>query len=303
MSGGGVSGEASRCGHIAIVGRPNVGKSTLLNHLLRQKISITSRKPQTTRNRILGISTTETAQCIYVDTPGLDRRHGKSINRVMNDTVLAVVAEVDIVVLVCERLNWEPRDQAVLDAVIEAKAPVVLLAINKIDQVRDKQRLLPHIERLAVLHDFAEIIPVSALGGHNLEVLEARLRELLPPGEFLFPPDQVTDVSSRFLAAELIREKITRQLGDELPYEVIVEIEKFDESGAMLQILALITVDKPGQKRILIGSSGKRLKQIGADARKDMEQAFERRVMLDLWVKVRAGHMNEARALKSLRAN
>lgn len=296
-----VGGMATRCGHIAIVGRPNVGKSTLLNHLLRQKISITSRKPQTTRNRILGISTTDAAQCVYVDTPGLDRRHRKAINRVMNETVMAVVAEVDVIVLVCERLNWDERDQAVLDAAAGSAAPV-LLAINKIDQIVDKRRLLPHIERLAGLHGFAEIVPVSALGGHNLDALEASLRGLLPESAFLFPADQVTDASSRFLAAELIREKITRRLGDELPYEVTVEIEQFTEVGGTLRILALITVDKPGQKRILIGDGGQRLKQIAAAARKDMEQAFESKVMLECWVKVRTGHMTEARALKSLQA-
>lgn len=296
-----MSGQASRCGHVAIVGRPNVGKSTLLNHLVRQKISITSRKPQTTRNRILGISTSDSAQCLYVDTPGLDRRHGKAINRVMNETVMSVVGEVDVTVFVTERLLWREEDETVLDALRDARAPV-LLAINKIDQVEDKSRLLPHIERMSALHDFAEIIPVSALGGHNLDLLERKVCELLPESPFLFPADQVTDASSHFLAAELIREKITRQLGDELPYEVMVEIEKFSREDGVIRILALITVDKKGQKRILIGSGGARLKQIGSAARKDMEQAFESKVMLELWVKVRSGHMNEARALKSLRA-
>lgn len=296
-----MSGQASRCGHVAIVGRPNVGKSTLLNHLVRQKISITSRKPQTTRNRILGISTSDSAQCLYVDTPGLDRRHGKAINRVMNETVMSVVAEVDVIVFVTERLLWREEDETVLDALRDARAPV-LLAINKVDQVEDKSRLLPHIRRMSALHDFAEIIPVSALGGHNLDLLERKVCELLPESPFLFPADQVTDASSRFLAAELIREKITRQLGDELPYEVMVEIEKFSREDGVIRILALITVDKQGQKRILIGSGGARLKQIGSAARKDMEQAFESKVMLELWVKVRSGHMNEARALKSLRA-
>lgn len=296
-----MSGRASRCGHVAIVGRPNVGKSTLLNHLVRQKISITSRKPQTTRNRILGISTSDSAQCLYVDTPGLDRRHGKAINRVMNETVMAVVGEVDVIVFVTERLHWREEDETVLDALRDARAPV-LLAINKVDQVEDKSRLLPHIERMSALRDFAEIIPVSALGGHNLDLLERKVCELLPESPFLFPADQVTDVSSRFLAAELIREKITRQLGDELPYEVMVEIEKFSREDGVIRILALITVDKQSQKRILIGSGGARLKQIGSAARKDMEQAFESKVMLELWVKARSGHMNEARALKSLRS-
>lgn len=292
--------KATRCGHVAIVGRPNVGKSTLLNHLVRQKISITSRRPQTTRNRILGISSTDTTQCLYVDTPGLDWRHGKAINRVMNDTVLSVVNEVDVIVLVSERQLWREEDDVVLNALRGARAPV-LLAINKVDQIEDKTRLLPHIERLAGKYDFAEIIPVSALGGHNLALLEEKVCALLPESPFLFPADQVTDASSRFLAAELIREKITRQLGDELPYEVMVEIEKFSRKGGVTHINGLIMVDKQGQKRILIGSGGSRLKQIGSAARKDMEQAFQSKVMLELWVKVRSGHMNEARALKSLR--
>lgn len=295
-----MNGQASRCGHVAIVGRPNVGKSTLLNHLVRQKISITSRKPQTTRNRILGISTSGSAQCLYVDTPGLDRRHGKAINRVMNETVMSVVGEVDVIVFVTERLLWREEDETVLDALRYARVPV-LLAINKVDQIEDKSRLLPHIERASERYDFAEIFPVSALGGHNLEMLERKVCELLPESPFLFPADQITDASSRFLAAELVREKITRQLGDELPYEVTVEIEKFSTEGGVIHILALITVDKKGQKRILIGDGGKRLKQIGSAARKDMESAFESKVMLELWVKVRGGHMNEARVLKSLR--
>ena len=295
-----MTATATRCGHVAIIGRPNVGKSTLLNHLVRQKISITSRKPQTTRNRILGISTTETTQCLYVDTPGLDRRHGKAINHVMNDTVMAVVNEVDVIVLVSERLLWREEDETVLGALRHARAPV-LLVINKVDQIEDKSRLLPHIKRLADLHEFVEIIPISALGGHNLELLDKQVCALLPESPFLFPADQITDASSRFLAAELIREKITRQLGDELPYEVMVEIEKFSREDGILHISGLILVDKRSQKRILIGSGGKRLKQIGSAARKDMEQAFESKVMLELWVKVRSGHMNEARALKSLR--
>ncbi len=290
--------NATRCGHIAIVGRPNVGKSTLLNHLLRQKISITSRKPQTTRTRILGISTSDAAQCIYVDTPGLDRRYGKAINRMMDETVMTVVSEVDVIMLVSERLHWDEQDEAVLQAVRDVSAPVLLI-INKVDQLRDKRRLLPHIERLAAHFDFAEIVPVSALGGHNLELLETRLRKLLPESPFLFPEDQVTDISSRFLAAEFIREKITRQLGDELPYEVMVEIEKFARGKSVLQISALITVEKPGQKRILIGSGGQRLKLIGAAARKDMEQAFESKVALQTWVKVGRRSRSRAQLLKT----
>ncbi len=294
-----MSAPASRCGHIAIVGRPNVGKSTLLNHLVRQKISITSRKPHTTRNRILGISSADSVQCLYVDTPGLGRRRGGALERAMNETATAVVGEVDVIVLVSERLLWREEDEAVLDAVRGARAPA-LLAINKVDQIRDKTRLLPHIERMSARHDFAAIIPIAALGGQRLELLEEKVRELLPQGPFLFPDDQVTDAGSRFLAGELVREKITRQLGDELPYQTAVEIEKFSREDGLLRINGLIIVDRPGQKRILVGGGGQRLKQIGSAARKDMEQAFGSKVMLELWVKVRGGHMREARALQGL---
>ena len=192
-----------RCGFVAIVGRPNVGKSTLLNHMLKQKISITSRKPQTTRHRILGISSDDKAQCLFVDTPGLHAPTGKALNRVMNDTVHSVIKDVDVVLFVVERFAWNEADERVLEALQASSRPVILL-INKIDLVKDKQQLLPHIAMLAEKREFAEIVPVSALGGHNLEPLEALIRSYLPVGPFLFPEDQVTDRSSRFLAAELI---------------------------------------------------------------------------------------------------
>jgi GTP-binding protein Era len=289
----------SRCGYIAIVGRPNVGKSTLLNHLLHQKISITSRKPQTTRHRILGINSDEHHQCLFVDTPGLNAQFNKALNKVMNDTVLNVIKDVDLVLFVVERFIWNEADQYVLDALANAKVPVLLI-INKIDLVQDKTELLPHIAELAKKQEFAEIVPVSALGGHNLETIDNLVKALLPEGPFLFPEDQVTDRSSRFLAAELIREKVTRQLGDELPYEVTVEIEKFERVKSVLQIHGLILVDKKGQKRIVIGKDGERLKQIGSSAREDMETSFDSKVMLNLWVKVKSGWADDERALQSL---
>jgi len=278
--------QKTRCGLVAIVGRPNVGKSTLLNHLLRQKISITSRKPQTTRHRILGINSDEHTQCIFVDTPGLHGKHDKALNRAM-------------ILFVVERFVWNDTDDLVLKLLENTTVPVILL-INKIDLIKDKEKLLPHIGELSAKRDFAEIIPVSALGGHNLDVIETTVNSFLPVSPFLFPEDQITDRSSRFLAAELIREKVTRQLGEEIPYEITVEIEKYEQVGSVLHIHGLILVDKKGQKRIIIGKDGERLKQIGSSAREDMEKTFESKVMLNLWVKVKSGWADDERALQSL---
>lgn len=287
------------CGFVAIVGRPNVGKSTLLNHLLHQKISITSRKPQTTRHRILGIHTEGKHQCIYVDTPGLHSREGKTLNRVMNETVLSTLNDVDAVLFVVEQLAFNAGDEMVLEHLQKVQVPVFLV-INKVDLMQDKALLLPQIEKLSQRYSFAEIIPVSALGGHNLETLEDLVKQTLPISPFLFPDDQVTDRSSRFIASELIREKVTRQLGDELPYEVTVEIEQFQQEGNTLHIHGLILVDKAGQKKILVGKDGDRLKSIGSAARTDMEEAFSTKVMLNLWVKVKSGWADDERALQSL---
>ena len=289
----------TRCGLIAIVGRPNVGKSTLLNHLLRQKISITSRKPQTTRHRILGINSDAQYQCIYVDTPGLHSNQKKVLNKVMNDTVISVINDVDLILFLIEKANFNEGDQRVLELLSKTDRPVLLL-INKIDLVKDKKSLLPHIDELSKWHDFNEIVPVSALGGHNLRKIEELVKSYLPRRQFLFPEDQVTDRSSRFLAAELIREKVIRQLGDELPYEVTVEIENFQQKDSLLHIYGLILVDKPSQKKILVGKDGERLKRIGSSAREDMETAFETKIMLNLWVKVKSGWADDERALQSL---
>jgi len=289
----------SRCGFIAIIGRPNVGKSTLLNHLLEQKISITSRKPQTTRHRITGIKTVGNTQFVYVDTPGLHKEQKKALNRVMNATVLEVLKDVDVVLFVVERMTFNDEDELVLEALRNIKVPVLLL-VNKCDQIENRERLLPHLERLSRKREFAEIIPIAVLTGHNLETVESCVARYLPAGPFLFAEDQVTDRSSRFLAAELIREKITRQLGDELPYEVTVEIEKFAQQGNVLHIHGLILVDKAGQKQIIIGKDGDRLKSIGKAARLDMERAFDSKVMLHLWVKVKSGWADDERALQSL---
>jgi GTP-binding protein Era len=288
-----------RCGMVAIVGRPNVGKSTLINHLLGQKISITSRKPQTTRHRILGVSTRGAEQIIYVDTPGLHQESGRAINRLMNRAAMAAIRDVDLVVLVVERLVWGAEDAEILARLRLAGKPVVLV-INKVDQMRDKAELLPHIAKLQMEHDFVAIVPVSALKSHNLAALEREIGVRLPVAPHLFPPDQLTDRSERFLVAEIIREQLIRQLGEELPYANTVQIEEFRHRGPVVHISALIVVEKQGQKAIVIGRGGARLKRIGEESRADIERLLESKVMLKLWVKVRSGWADDERALRSL---
>jgi GTP-binding protein Era len=291
--------NAHRCGYIAIVGRPNVGKSTLLNHILGQKLSITSRKPQTTRHKLLGIKTTEDTQFIYVDTPGLHQGQKKAINRYMNRAVTTAIQDVDVVLFMIEKLQWLPEDEAVAERLAAIKSPVILV-INKVDTLDDKEMLLPHMQKLLEKVNVQEIIPVSALNNQNLDRLEEIVRVRLPEDEFFYAEDQITDRSSRFLAAEIIREKITRQLGDELPYQMTVEIEEFAQEGKILHINALILVERDGQKRILIGDKGDRLKKIGQQAREDMQLLFDSKVMLKTWVKVKSGWSDDERALRSL---
>ncbi len=292
--------ENFRSGYVALVGRPNVGKSTLLNRLLQQKISITSHKPQTTRHRILGIKTTPDAQIMYVDTPGIHSAGQKSaINRYMNKTATSALADVDVVLFMIEALKWAPDDETVLRVVKGCKAPVLLL-VNKIDQLKDKSALLPFIDSIATKNDFVQIIPISASKGDSVDHLESAVRTLLPLGTAYFPADQITDRSQRFLAAELVREKLMRSLGQELPYVLTVEIEEFKQQDQVLHISAVIWVERDGQKAIVIGKQGAQLKRIGELARKDMEVAFDSRVYLRLWVKVKQGWSNDERALRSL---
>ena len=291
--------DTSRCGYVALVGRPNVGKSTLLNHLLGQKISITSRKPQTTRHRVLGIKTEGAIQIVYVDTPGLHKIEPKAINRYMNQTASQAMLDVDVVIFVIERLRWTEEDDWVLEKVKHVQCPVIL-AINKIDLIDDKKQLLPALQKLSEKFPFAEIFPLSALRGHNLDALETAIKRRLPKNPHFFPEDQVTDRSERFLAAELVREKVMRQLGEELPYEITVEIESFKREGKLLTIDALILVERDGQKKIVIGNGGERIRQIGEEARKDMQKLFDSKIMLKLWVKVKAGWSDDERALRSL---
>lgn len=294
--------ETSRCGYVAIVGRPNVGKSTLLNHILGQKLAITSRKPQTTRHTMLGIKTEGTVQAVYVDTPGLHKNNEKALNRYMNKSAAAALKDVDVVVFVVDRTRWTEEDQMVLERVQYVQGPVII-AVNKTDRLEEKSELLPHLTWLQEQLPKAEIVPISAQHGHNLDALERLVADNLPENEHFFPEDQITDRSSRFLAAELVREKIMRQLGAELPYQITVEIEEFKHDGRTLHIHALILVERDGQKKIIIGDGGERIKRIGQDARKDMEVMFDSKVMLNLWVKVKGGWSDDERALRSLGYN
>jgi GTP-binding protein Era len=285
---------------VAIVGRPNVGKSTLLNHLLGQKLSITSRKPQTTRQQLLGVRTEGDSQLIFIDTPGIHLGQTKAVNKLMNKSAASAMTEVDVTLMLCDRTRWTDEDELALEWVSRQQGPVALL-INKVDLLQDKDVLLPFTTSLSSRVDFDAVFPISALRKQGLEDLVHYIKGLAPFGPHLFPEDHVTDKTQRFLAAELVREKIVRQLGDELPYATAVEIEEFaeDERG-ILHINALILVERSGQKKILVGESGERLKAIGTAARKDMERAFDCKVMLKLWVKVKAGWSDDLRALKTL---
>jgi len=287
-----------RTGFIAIVGRPNVGKSTLMNRLIGVKVSIVSNKAQTTRHRVSGIYTDDSAQFVFVDTPGFQTKHLNALNRTMNRTVTQSLAEVDLVFFVVEADRFGEADEQVLELL--PKDGKVILVINKVDALADKNALLPLIEKLSARFAFAEIVPLSAEKGHNVDRLLEAARAYLPEGEPMFSPDDITDRSERFLAAEFVREKLFRLLGDELPYGMTVEIEKYETEGNLRRIFAAIIVDKPGHKGIVIGKKGERLKRISTEARKAMEDLFESRVYLEVWVKVKSGWADDERALKSL---
>jgi len=287
-----------RTGYIAIVGRPNVGKSTLLNHLIGQKISITSRKAQTTRHRIIGIRTDADAQYVFVDTPGFQMQHQNVLNRVMNRTVTQSLSDVDVALFVIEAMRFDARDEKVL-ALLPRNQPVVLV-INKTDKVSDKSTLLPFIEKVSASFPFAAIIPVSAKRDAQLPELVQEIRRHLHEGEPIYGEDEITDRSERFLAAEIVREKVFRLLGDEIPYSISVEIEKFETEGELRRVYAAIIVDRDSQKPILIGKKGEKLKEIGTQARKDMEELFGLKVYLEVWVKVKSGWADDERAVKSL---
>ncbi|GAB2903439.1 GTPase Era [Uliginosibacterium flavum] len=290
--------EVFRTGLVAIIGRPNVGKSTLLNRLVGQKVSIVSRKAQTTRHRITGVLTEGRKQFIFVDTPGFQTHHRNALNSTMNRTVNQVLAEVDVVMFLIESGRFGPDDRKVL-ALLPAEAKV-LLVINKVDLEADKTRLLPFLQQMSAEFAFTEIVPISAERGHNVDHLLKALGKYLPEGEPLFGEDDVTDRSERFLAAEFLREKLFRMLGEELPYGMTVEIEKFEVEGELRRIFAAIIVDKASHKGIVIGKGGESLKRISSEARVELEKLFGSKVYLETWVKVKSGWADDERALKSL---
>ncbi len=288
--------EAHHCGYVAIVGRPNVGKSTLLNRLAGLKLSITSRRPQTTRNLITGIVTRQQAQLILVDTPGFQTRFGSVLNRGMNRMVTQSLSRVDAVLMVVEALKYCAEDHRLIELLPRGKP--VLLVINKIDRASDRKRLLPFIKRMSEVRDFAEIIPISAAKGEGIEELIEVTAKYLPQGPAIHAVDEITEASERFLAAELIREKIFRLLGDELPYVSTVIIDNFVEEQGLRRISASIIVDKESHKGIVVGVGGGRLKEIASKARRDMEKLFGGKVFLEVWVKVRSGWAEDERFLK-----
>ena len=288
-----------RCGYVAIVGRPNVGKSTLLNHLIGQKVSITSRKPQTTRHQILGIKTTSNYQIIYVDTPGLHINANRAMNRYMNRAATSVLHGVNVVIFLIEALKWTEEDELVLSRIKNSEIPTILL-VNKIDKLEDKSKLLSFLQDVSVKYSFEHIIPVSALKGNNLDELDKVVFNYLEVSPPWYSEDMVTDRSIRFLTAEIIREKLMRGLGQEVPYDLTVEIESFKEKENTTHINALIWVERANQKSIVIGKKGERLKSIGTQSRKDIEKLLDKKVYLELWVKVKEGWSDDERALLSL---
>lgn len=290
------------CGYVALIGRPNVGKSTLMNHLLKQKISITSRKPQTTRHRILGINTTEAGQIIYVDTPGMHDNEKRALNRYLNRTAETSLLGVDVIVWLIDGLSWHEYDEIIFKKLEQAGLPVIL-AVNKIDKIKDRDKILSFFDTARHRFPFVHLVPISALRAINLDVMEGLVISLLPESDRIYPEDQVTDRSMRFLAAEIIREKLTRRLGDELPYSLTVEIERYEEKPTITKIYAIIWLEKLSQKNIVIGTQGEVLKKVGTDARLDIEKLIDQKVYLQLWVKVKKGWADDERALLSLGLN
>lgn len=290
-----------QAGFIAVIGRPNVGKSTIMNGLLGQKLSITSAKPQTTRHRIHGIHTNDQAQMVFVDTPGMHLSGEKSINRYMNRAANSAFADVDVILFVVEAGRWSKEDQAVAEKCARSDVPVIVL-VNKIDKFKKKEELFPFLQKVGEKLDFVALIPISAYTKSGFPAVVSEILKYLPKQAAIFPEDYITDRSTRFLAAEIVREKLMRTLGEEVPYGATVEIEqfKFDEEEGRWHINALILVERPGQKQIVIGKKGEQIKQMGIQARKDLIQLLEGRVHLELWVKVKENWSDDERALASL---
>lgn len=291
--------ESFRCGYAAIVGRPNVGKSTLMNRILGQKVSIVTPRAQTTRHRILGIDTTEAGQVIYVDTPGLHRKTKRAINRMMNRAATASVADADVVVVVVEALRWTDEDSDALAAAKRSGLPV-FLAVNKVDRVEPRERLLPFLEECGRRADFAAIVPLSAQKGHNVDALRREIVARMPEGPPMFPDDQLSDRGERFLVGEIIREKLMLRLSDEVPYGLTVEVERCERDADGLEVGAVIWVEREGHKGIVIGKGGERLKAVGQSARTTMQRDFDEPVRLDLWVRVKENWTDSERDLRSL---
>lgn len=289
-----------RCGLVAIVGRPNVGKSTLLNAILGQKLSITSRKPQTTRYQILGVHTADSVQLVFVDTPGWQRHPRNQLNRLMNRQINQALTDVDCVVMLCDARGWVADDDQVVRMVEQAGKPAVLV-INKHDMLRDKQALLPLLSRLAAAHPtFDAFLPLCARTGDGITALLEQLARHMPAREHMFPPDQLTDRSERFLSAEIVREKTMRYLGDELPYRTSVVIDEFADETDLTRITATVWVERDSQKPIVIGKAGSLMKKIASDARRDIEQLLGRKVFLTVWVKTKRGWTDSAEALQQI---
>mgnify|MGYP001252908166 CR=1 FL=1 len=288
--------NCERSGVVAIIGRPNVGKSTLQNQVLGKKLSITSRKPQTTRQRIIGIKTEGDSQVVYVDTPGLHQGEKKALNRYMNRVARSTLQEVDVVVFIVQALQWTSQDEAILSYLAEVTVPVVLV-INKIDLVKNKAELLPYVEMVSSKFSFQQVIPVSAKQALQVDVFESQIDKLLPSGPMMYPADQVTDRSDRFIVTEFVREKLTRQLGEELPYSLAVTVDIMEEETSILRVACVIWVEKSSQKQIVIGHKGARIKQVGITAREDLERYFDKQVFLQLWVKIKTGWSDDSQSL------
>lgn len=291
--------DKTKSGLVSIIGRSNVGKSTLLNHLIEHKVSITSRKPQTTRFRVLGIKTKGLCQAVIIDTPGYHRGQKRALNKYMNRVALSAMTGIDILLFVVEALKWKEEDQFLLQKILKGLNKVILV-INKIDKLKQKDRLLPYIDQLTDKHDFMDIIPISALKGKNIKRLEKLILTNLPTAKHLYPEEQTTDMTEKFLISETIREKCIVRVGQEIPYRITVTIDQFEEKDLILLISAIVYVEKKSQKGILIGLGGKNLKSIGTSSRKELERTFQKKVMLKLWVKVKKNWTDNETIMKSM---